>query len=104
VSASPSGKALRITEEHLFGMVDVLHRYDGVLLARGSQLFGLLRNELTFEPRIYWLHYDDGRGRDDETEVLIGEVRERPFKSPLTSGEKTIATAIRLTKQKAPRL
>lgn len=104
VSLSPSGKALRMTEEHLLGMVDVLHRYEGVLLARANQLFGMLRNELTMEPRVYWLHYDDGLGPDDDRELLVGEVRERPFKSPLTTGDKTIAASVRLTKQKAPRL
>lgn len=100
IAAAPSGGALHISETRKQGVTT--NHYNGVLLTHKKHLFGVLRNALTYEPRVYWLHYGTGLMPDDDSEMLTGEVRERPF---LTAAALVDATdKLTLTKQKAPSL
>ncbi|WP_171232303.1 hypothetical protein [Ruegeria sp. HKCCA4812] len=97
---SSNSQAFRISETRTQDMFT--DHYSGVLIARENRLFGVLRNILTDEPRVYWLHYGKGLMPDDDSEMLTGEVRERPF---LTAAALVDATdELTLTKQKAPSL
>lgn len=100
ITPSPTGKALLISETRTQGMFT--DHYSGVLVAQENRLFGVLRNILTNEPSVYWLHYGKGLLPDDGTETLTGEVRERPFKTIAALSETT--DRLILTKRKAPRL
>ena len=100
IMPSPKGGALRISETRKQGVTT--NHYNGVLLTYKKHLFGVLRNALTYEPRVYWLHYGTGLMPDDDSEMLVGEVRERPF---LTAAALVDATdKLTLTKLKAPSL
>lgn len=102
IRITPSSEAtkLRIWEEQNHGIVS--YHYEGVLVARGNHLFGVLRNVLTHEPRVYWLHYGGGLMPEDDSEKLFGEVHERPFLSPVARAD--TSGKVSLIKRKAPSL
>ena len=86
ITPSPQGRALRVSEEHRMAMNQTLFRYDGMLVRRAGALFGMLRNQLTCEPRVYWL-WRGGSFGDESGTVLKGQVCERPFKLVAPEGD-----------------
>lgn len=88
IEPDQDGRFIKVTEEHVHQQPDVVTRYEGVLLRRSGALFGLLRNQLTCEPRVYWLWRwrEWGSSQEGKPIELFGQVSENEFKKPRLDG------------------
>lgn len=86
IAPADSAGSVKITEAHIYKMPDIGTRYEGVLVRRSGHLFGLLRDQLTCEPRVYWLWRGLQLNEQEGAFELSGQVSERPFKSARVDG------------------
>ncbi|WP_298936864.1 hypothetical protein [uncultured Ruegeria sp.] len=93
--------AIRVTEEHIIAAPDVITRYDGVMVKRERRLFGLLRNTLTYEPRVYWLSKSSQSSGDDDRMALSGHVQEQPFRLTAAAAKGGLVQEIAIVKMEA---
>ena len=94
IAPSEDGTHFAIEEEHVIALPDVIHRYEGALIQRSGQLFGVLRNLVTRVPRVYWLH--PASARDEQLLTLKGQVSERLFKKPVLADQPLAALKVTL--------
>lgn len=82
----PGAAHMTVSETQVYHLPDGVYRYEGVLATHGSLVLIMLRNELTHQPRTYWLErIETAEGYDDR--YLTGEVVEPLFHRTGGDGE-----------------
>ncbi len=98
IQTTEGTNAVRVSEEHIIMAPDVVTRFEGVMVKRERWLFGLLRNRLTYEPRVYWLIKASELNADEDRMKLTGHVQEQPFRIARAAAKDRLVQEITIVK------